>query len=410
MKRLLYLLPVVILAAGGWYAWDRFGAGDDSSAPVLGEGIVIFAVNNAVNDTGTLYALDLSSNQTTALARFAWVVREDWQGRQRQYEVDSFHPFDLSPDLRHIAYRTGDHYLATVDISTGESTQLLPLAPDDSLDFVVWSPDGSQIAFVQNGDLHTVNTVSRASQLVDTHASARYTGTTFEYQTGILDPMWTGDGQGLLYIDFSAPGTVSAAPDFYMALHVAVRDEDGSGYDIRTGQRLDLPGDVIYSVLPAQNRAIVRAGSLFYFLDLSDVALNGETDARQVSLNLDNYWGTYVWDDPFRRGMIRSWSPDGTMLAYYDRKALSLKTLDIESGEERAVIALDPHGARVAWSPDATRIALAEPSDQSVALSTVSLADGKTAGPAVISLPEGRYYVLYLAWLDKSVNQSDRHE
>jgi WD40 repeat protein len=64
-----------------------------------------------------------------------------------------------SPDHRQLVFESQTGTTANLYIANGDGTQIQPLTPRDGAAYTqpTWSPDGTQLAFVRDGDLYTIS-------------------------------------------------------------------------------------------------------------------------------------------------------------------------------------------------------------------------------------------------------------
>jgi len=100
------------------------------------------------------------------------------------------------PDGEHIAYvsrKGGRTVLATVNVETGEKSEIYRPAPEANVDDPAYSPDGSRIAFSahhdgQNRDIFVLNTGDGSTRRITYHPARDF------------QPAWSGDGRYLAFV------------------------------------------------------------------------------------------------------------------------------------------------------------------------------------------------------------------
>jgi len=248
-----------------------------------------------------------------------------------------------------------------------------------------WSPDGSTIAFVWDGDgtdkiYLTPATGGPITKLTNTEAT---------------DPCWSLDGSLILYDDaeneswddpriyvidvntggitFITEGTGSAFdpywfPDMTKIIFVSVCD---FGYALYT---MEIPGGIPEMIVdpyyhqrylqPALSTDGTKVG--YYFVQDEDEMFGQERVNALVAKPLSGSGDSYFNEayDPYP-----TWSPDGSEVAYIANSVgykdySDLFVYSFEGGNKRRVVD-SPYGATTpSWSPDGKKIAFANETEQ----------------------------------------------
>ena len=227
-----------------------------------------------------------------------------------------------APDDRRIAFATGIgderlYQIKILDVESGEET-LLARGSDPT-----WSPDGSRIAFIRDGNLYVID--------VDGTGETKITNPT---QPFVASPHWLPDGSRLLF---------SFAPPFEESVYVISAD---GGADLKLA-------DGYAPVWSPDGERIAFVGGS------TGLSLSGESDI--YVMNRDGTGvrklARYGWSDLIPQCFwwsTWSWSPDGELIAYDDMAAEHIYLATVEGeAEPRSLTG----GFGPTWSPDGSRIA-----------------------------------------------------
>jgi Tol biopolymer transport system component len=208
------------------------------------------------NQTGTTYTVDLSTGEIKEITIPGYEPgKPSWSRDGESISLAVLRPYTRR-------FREGTSLIETVELATGKKTLTEP-APyksitTRSIDGPIYSPDGSQMAFVMDGYLWT--------RAVDSKGIP--TGEARPINEEMTDaPSWSGDGKRLLYLSYgklrivdasgsTAPRDVPldlpwrrATPTKRIVIH-AGRLWDGLGANERTNVDMIVVGRRIQSIVP----------------------------------------------------------------------------------------------------------------------------------------------------------------
>jgi Tol biopolymer transport system component len=214
-----------------------------------------------------------------------------------------------SPDGHRMAfqrYASGVASLWVADMESGDVRTVVEQAPPGmQFSEVVWSPDGSQIAFVYG----TGNANNPGIGRVDS------TGEGVPHELVSPDAgeapyhlVWTPDGQRLLYLSYNAAVPTSLISRNLWSLEVST----GSRAQLTTGWEI-----ADYDLAPNNPWLAFTATALF---ESPDLALEGDTEGIEVDLWLLNMDTEEVRRLTFQEGFpggLGGWSPNGTQIVVW---------------------------------------------------------------------------------------------
>jgi TolB protein len=347
-----YLIwPVPLLGLG-------CGAGDVQGPPTTGPSAKIAFVNQ-LGFTSGIYLMNPDGSEETLLTTMPVYSTLRWSADRRQIVFDGGPTNDIyvinadgtgerqltntsphqlrgrrnneeqfptvSPDGSRIAFEADlapitDFANSEIYVVNPEGSGLTNLTQDPGMDFrPVWSPDGSQIAYVGSGRLWVMN--------ADGSGKGQISG------NGVVEveaPTWSPDGRMLAFL------VLVGDMMYHTGYELHVVSVDGSSErSIATGNILR---DPIWS--PDGSRIVYAEESLV------------------VVINLDGSNRRQLTGGDLRRGGA-VWSPDGARLAYtveyppapgggYD---FEIGVMDLASGAETIVTHYDGLDFHPAWAP-----------------------------------------------------------
>jgi len=214
-----------------------------------------------LDQTGALHTVEVATGRIARRFEAIWEPgKPSWSPDGKTIALAAFRP-------KTARYREGLSEILTVDLATGAG-RYQPIAPEKSLgtrgdDGPVWSPDGTQMAFVFASRLH----------VAPVDARGRLTGDPRPLNDEVTDaPTWSGDGSRLLYLN-----------------NGKLRLLDLAGGAPRT-----VPHRLTWAAAKARGRTVIRAGRLWQGLSPDvrrdvDIVVEGAriaaiTPAGQVGL------------------------------------------------------------------------------------------------------------------------------
>lgn len=302
--------------------------GDVPAIEVAGR--VLVAISEEDKSPGTLFAIELPGGE----------VRR----------VVEFHPrgnLALTSDKSRLAFLDVTGAVRVIDASTlrvatpVEATRQEEVRVDQT-DFLAWSPSSEQLAVVRDGDLHLLDQVGGGMRLLATAHSAYYRQSPVLQRTGIATPVWTADGRGILYADFSAPERLTFPPGAQRDTLYRLDVSTGNARPVGVGARLrsfPLPGWCFAREPFGQPKLLIDGvGPAEAQKRLAD-QFPGSSENQPVAISND------------QRRLV---SGDGE----------AIQTTEIAAGDRRMVRRLRP--TELAWSPtdDAIAYVRSRPTDK----------------------------------------------
>ena len=272
------------------------------------------------------YVLYTVNVDGTKLTKLLDIDRTDW------WYVSSI----LSPHRNRVAFFSSDSYLSVLRIDNGGVTKLIEARQEDSEGYIAWSPDGSKIAYASNRDLYVVNADGSDNKKLAEHHSGKYSGRIIEDQ--IRCPIWSADGNQVLFDDFRAPFFFTGSPlDPGPRSIYAVNITTTKKKDLVSGARLeDQTSD--------RTKILIKTGPLVW----SVMNIDGSGEKETLKL-------------PWVPDKCKC-SPDGSMIACAGvERDRELWIIDAITGERIPVVDEVKSVRDVVWSPDGQYIAYVSP-------------------------------------------------
>jgi Tol biopolymer transport system component len=200
----------------------------------------------------------------------------------------------------------------------------------DATGTVRWSPDGTQLAFAQEGQLHVISRTGLDDRLITTPPGNRNVA-------GDSAPAWL---------------------DAHTLVFVRAHQPDPSIADVTTA----IETISLRSARPAQPLFAIPAGQEVEFPDASRIGAIAFNDGQSQMWAMSRR-GRYQRQlaPGYPIGTNPRWSPDGKRVLFL-ANGQQPAIVDVATGRVRAlVVGGDAYAAdAVAWSPDGTRVAVAE--------------------------------------------------
>ncbi len=323
------------------------GHADDREPRVSPDGTKIaFSSDRAFNGSYDIWVVDLASGALTQWTNTGGITTPPTPA-----SVDEFEP-TWSPDGKKIAFVVGSGATGTsiqARDAAGTQTVLATAAPGTRVNSPSYSPDGTRVAYLQFG--------SNKSNLMVNQAKVAATDDAFPFF-----PQWLSNDQ-LLYTADGKIRTTVVSTGATSEIPFEVRFTlDRPSYKHK---RFDLDSDDARQVLGIVAPALSPDGRRVAFGALNQIWVM-EIGRRPQAITSGLYYKT----DP-------AWSRDGTRIAYAsdkNGKTMDLYVLDLSTGAERRVTALDGSAeVSPAWSPDGRFLAY---QDQNGATFTVEIDTG----------------------------------
>ena len=292
--------------------------------------------------------------------------------------------FDVSPDSASIVYSTCKYYQDPHNVALSgrntssyrydisvvnvDGTENMSLTESESVDILpVWSPDGTQIAFVSDRDLGNSRIAGRLVIYTVATGESRDVPLTIGDRVGPVPPVWSPDGRRIAFVAHEE------------------REIDHFGRSItRDVYAVGIDGSGLTKVWKAYNRpawspdgsriALLAPDSDGDGVALFSFAADGSDPVRIVGVLTDAELKEVDWPlaSTLWNGGV-SWSPDGSEILL-DSLALrvvmggsgTVESLPVSFNKALSSQATDgaavpsPRHPRIAaWSPDGSRIAVA---------------------------------------------------
>lgn len=282
-----------------------------------------------------------------------------------------------SPDGTQIAF-TQSQALGTysqVLIMDAEGKQVSTRTnPYANLGSLAWSPDGTRIAFKMSSTAPGIGVLDVATG----------TTTTVTLDTTIDGgPVWTPDGQWLVFLSFpeGVPRlfTLACTPDNCTGAAQPILPNLGA---------MDLP----QWSQDGQQMAVVKLslqGRQIYRLQLACDDLTKPNCVQAGSAMTEATYDDFSMENPV-------WSPDTQQLAFifYTGNQYTIQVIDAVSGIQRSLDETNVYDTYLFWSPDGTHIAYVGLTPQhETAINTVNVATGE-----IRTLLQGHLFILQFTW------------
>jgi TolB protein len=250
--------------------------------------------------------------------------------------------FLWSPDGSQLAFLRNDSANLTVSLcvmdADGSNLALLTNVTDEGIDYFAWSPDGSQLIF----NAHDYNTDGLEGEIYVINADG--TGrTSLSGANGFnTEPSWSPDGTYISYLRLEYP------PESAPVNHIYVANADGTGQISITHDE----GDTDYN--PTWSPDGTKLAFTRYFSNNTDDIFTVDADGTDLQR---------LTNDAYPHFSAPQWSPDGTKLLFssYRPDGLSIETMDAD-GTDRTTLYTPPENSLNSaggekWSPDGTMVA-----------------------------------------------------
>jgi Tol biopolymer transport system component len=266
-----------------------------------------------------------------------------------------WHPV-WSPDGSQIAYLREDGiYVITLEgqnrrqLVPVDSTGLKLVWRSKSMGIVTWSPEGDRLLFSgclehQDHDVYVVD--------VDTGAM---TNLTLNSRAHDFAPAWTLGGSQIVFLSTDSSSPYVCSPEEDALPQMKVVNADGSGERVVYAPEFYYPYWQVSVSNSGQIAFVTNMTSRTYAEYYDRSAEHG--DLYSISLVEGTLVQILAAVDDWGLIVLPVWSPDERYVAY--RGSLSdLKTLDVGTGEVRESLERLSIARRFVWSPDSQRIAV----------------------------------------------------
>jgi hypothetical protein len=255
----------------------------------------------------------------------------------------------LSPNKNKLAFFDSDEYLSILRLDDGLVEKRLDAAQGGGLyrrntgRYIVWSPSGHKVAFVNNRDLYTIDEDGANLSRIVIHKSGNYGVTPFLGSITcdqIRRPVWKPDGHGIMYDDFPLPAS-TYGPNFISCENKAVYEVDIHNLE---SEKI-LEG---YTIIEGCDKGIIGV--------LEHVSHKDKPD--NPTLKLIDHHGAIVKDYGSlceEYPDLMSASPDCRYLAFKQEGDLVILALD---SIKRTVVDMPHSDYKISWSPDGDYLAV----------------------------------------------------
>ncbi len=344
-----------------------------------------------------IWALDMSNSRVRKIADVDPDYREEGDEYYRYTDYRFLYGFyaDVSPDGLRIVYSTCEYEvyppsvigwshrgegniqvyeIGTVNIDGGDKERSTESVQMDN--YPVWSPDGTQVAFISGirgsaydeGHYEPEYSALHIKWVEDGELRAHRIAKVLRGTTGVAlyPPVWSPDGRYLAYL-FNRDKLKPFARDLYI-----VKADGSEETGLEAGKTVTAPADWSPDGRELAFASIDEESPIIY------AVMPDGTGLRTV-------WRS-GYDGPYEPISQVSWSPDGSELLFVSGSVYVV-------GSDGSSLRLIEYGARAAWSPDGSRVAVYQPGYQIL----IAARDGTDVRPLAMADANGIFHAVKTA-------------